>query len=204
MDRSICSDAWRQCADASGPAQDCTEIAARHGGQRRREISCWWRIMRWAWSKLDLAAAAFDAAENSRPASTIKGIDGLALPARWQFPGQPEWHKGTAYPEAYTFAGLVAVAFSWMWLRKMMQPSPILRWSPRMPAAPMSSGVSQWGSFGKDQQEPTKPLQPWRIVKLELNSPRQACRSARPWWRRRRLPAVHPASRPAARPAPGP
>ena len=29
-------------------------------------------------------------------------------------------------------------------------------------------GVSQWRSFGKDQQAPTKPLQPWRIVKLEL------------------------------------
>ncbi len=30
-------------------------------------------------------------------------------------------------------------------------------------------GVSQWGSFGQDQQTPTKPLQAWRIVKLDLN-----------------------------------
>jgi hypothetical protein len=35
-------------------------------------------------------------------------------------------------------------------------------------------GISQWGSFGLDQQEPTKPLQPWRIVKLELTLRRPA------------------------------
>ena len=29
-------------------------------------------------------------------------------------------------------------------------------------------GVSQWGSYGKDQKQPTKPLLPWRIVKLDL------------------------------------
>ena len=36
-------------------------------------------------------------------------------------------------------------------------------------------GISQWGSFGQDQQTPTKPLQPWRIIKLDLSdaSPRR-------------------------------
>jgi hypothetical protein len=29
-------------------------------------------------------------------------------------------------------------------------------------------GVSQWGSFGQEQQAPTQPLQPWRIIKLNL------------------------------------
>lgn len=33
-------------------------------------------------------------------------------------------------------------------------------------------GVSQWGSHGKDQKQPTKPVKPWRIVKLQLNSRR--------------------------------
>ncbi len=33
-------------------------------------------------------------------------------------------------------------------------------------------GVSQWGSFGQDQQTPTKPLQPWRIVRLQLSAGR--------------------------------
>jgi hypothetical protein len=33
-------------------------------------------------------------------------------------------------------------------------------------------GVSQWASFGKNQQNPTLPLRPWRIVKLTLNAAR--------------------------------
>jgi len=116
--------------------------------------------------KLDLATAAFEPLKIPTDAKT-KGIDGLALLADGSFLAS---QNGTKEPH------ILRLTLSPDWSRlislEVVAEDDAAIADPSLVTADASGayvvGISQWGSFGKDQQELTKPLQPWRIVKLEL------------------------------------
>jgi hypothetical protein len=123
--------------------------------------------------KVDLATAVFEVLQIPVD-SRIKGIDGLARLADGSFLAS---QNGLSQPH------ILRLIVSPDWSRLLSweivaEDDPAIA-DPSLVTADASGayvvGISQWASFGKDQQEPTKPLQPWRIVKLELTQrPRSA------------------------------
>jgi sugar lactone lactonase YvrE len=118
--------------------------------------------------KLDLATVAFTPLQIPESVN-VRGIDGLArLPDGTFLASQ----NGTRAPH------ILRLALSADW-SKLLSADVIAQDDPAVadPSLVMADqsgayvvGVSQWASFGKDQQTPTSPLQPWRIVKLKLNA----------------------------------
>jgi streptogramin lyase len=116
--------------------------------------------------KLDLATAAFEPLKIPADAKT-KGIDGLVPLADGRFLAsqnglaEPRILRLTLSPDWSQLLALEVVAAN---DAAIADPSLVTADS----SGAYAVGVSQWASFGQDQQAPTKPLQPWRIVKLEL------------------------------------
>ncbi|MGZ5926025.1 MAG: hypothetical protein ACXWLJ_05040 [Rhizomicrobium sp.] len=117
-------------------------------------------------TRLDLATATFTTLKNPDGVNA-KGIDGLARLPDGSFLAS---QNGTKEPH------ILRLTLSPDWSRlvslEVVAEDDAAIADPSLVTADASGayvvGISQWGSFGKDQQEPTKPLQPWRIVKLEL------------------------------------
>ncbi len=122
--------------------------------------------------KVDLATAAFEALQIPAEAK-IKGIDGLARLGDGSFLASQNGLK-----EPHILRLIVSQDWSRLLSSEVVAEDDPAIADPSLVTADASGayvvGVSQWGSFGKDQQEPTKPLQPWRIVKLELTPRRPA------------------------------
>ena len=120
--------------------------------------------------KVDLATAAFEPLQI--PADVkVKGIDGLARLADGSFLAI---QNGLAEPRILKLT--LSPDWSQILLLDVLAQKDAAIADPSLVTADDSGayvvGVSQWGSFGQDQQTPTKPLQPWRIIELELNPPR--------------------------------
>jgi hypothetical protein len=103
----------------------------------------------------------------------IKGIDGLARLADGSFLAS---QNGLREPHILR----LSVSQNWsqlISLETVAEDDPAIA-DPSLVMADGSGayvvGVSQWGSFGQEQQAPTKTLQPWRIIKLELTPRRPA------------------------------
>lgn len=118
--------------------------------------------------KLNLATAAFTPLQIPESIN-VNGIDGLArLPGGTFLASQ----NGTRMPH------ILRLTLSPDW-SKLLSADVIAEDDPRVadPSLVMADqsgayvvGVSQWASFGKEQQTPTAPLQPWRIVKVALSA----------------------------------
>jgi len=115
-------------------------------------------------TRLDLATAAFTPLKI--PEGNVKGIDGLARLPDGSFLAS---QNGTKEPHILR----LTLSPDWSELRSadvIAADDPAVT-DPSLVLADASGayvvGVSQWGSFGQGQA-PTKPLQPWRIVKLDL------------------------------------
>ena len=116
--------------------------------------------------KVDVATA--DVVPLKIPGGTnVKGIDGLARLADGSFLAS---QNGTRAPH------ILRLTLSQDWselvsLETVAQDDAAVA-DPSLVMADSSGayvvGVSQWGSFGQEQQAPTQPLQPWRIIKLEI------------------------------------
>jgi hypothetical protein len=116
--------------------------------------------------KLDLATATATPMEVSGEID-LKGIDGLVrLPDGRLLASQ----NGTRAPHILRLAVTPSLVVS---AEVVAQNDPAVA-DPSLVMADQSGayvvGVSQWASFAKDQQAPTAPLQPWRIVKLALKA----------------------------------
>ena len=120
-------------------------------------------------TKLDLATASFTPLKIPEGVN-VKGIDGLARMPDGSFLAS---QNGTKEPH------ILRLALSPDW-SELLSTEVIAADDPAMadPSLVLADdsgayvvGVSQWGSFGATQT-PIKPLQPWRIIKLEL-SPRR-------------------------------
>lgn len=117
-------------------------------------------------TRFDLATATFMTLKNPDGVNA-KGIDGLARLPDGSFLAS---QNGTKQPH------ILRLTLSPDWSRlvslEVVAEDDAAIADPSLVTADASDayvvGISQWGSFGKDQQEPTKPLQPWRIIKLEL------------------------------------
>lgn len=117
-------------------------------------------------TRLDLATATFTPLKIPNGVNA-KGIDGLAVLPDGSFLAS---QNGTKEPHILR----LTLSPDWSALRSaelIAADDPAIA-DPSLVFADGSGayvvGVSQWGSFGQDQQAPTKPLQPWRIVKLNL------------------------------------
>lgn len=117
-------------------------------------------------TKLDLATATFTALKIP-DGSNVKGIDGLARLPDGSFLAS---QNGTKEPHILR----LSLSSDWSELLKadvIAEKDPAVA-DPSLVLADDSGayvvGVSQWSSFGSTQT-PTKPLQPWRIIKLALN-----------------------------------
>jgi len=117
-------------------------------------------------TRLDLATATFTALKIPDGVNA-KGIDGLARLPDGSFLAS---QNGTKEPHILR----LTLSPDWSELRSadvIATNDPAVA-DPSLVLADASGvyvvGVSQWGSFGQDQQAPTKPLQPWRIIKLDL------------------------------------
>ena len=116
-------------------------------------------------TKLDLAAATFTALRTPDGVNA-KGIDGLARLPDGSFLAS---QNGTKEPR------ILRLKLSGDW-SELLSADVIPADDPAVadPSLAMAdssgayvAGVSQWNSFG-EAQAPTKPLQPWRIIKLEI------------------------------------
>ncbi|MEO7054814.1 MAG: hypothetical protein ABI191_07540 [Rhizomicrobium sp.] len=114
-------------------------------------------------TRLDLATATFTPLKIPDGVNT-KGIDGLARLPDGSFLAS---QNGTKEPHILR----LMLSSDWSELRSadiIAADDPAVA-DPSLVMADSSGayvvGVSQWGSFG---QAPTRPLQPWRIVKLDL------------------------------------
>jgi sugar lactone lactonase YvrE len=116
-------------------------------------------------TRLDLAAATFTALKTP-DAVNAKGIDGLARLPDGSFLAS---QNGTKEPHILR----LTLSPDWSELRSadIIAANDAAVADPSLVLADGSGayvvGVSQWGSFGR-AQAPTKPLQPWRIIKLDL------------------------------------
>ena len=117
-------------------------------------------------TKLDLATASFTSLKIP-DGINVKGIDGLARLPDGSFLAS---QNGTKQPH------ILQLKLSADW-SKLLSADVIAADDPAVadPSLVMADdsgayvvGVSQWSSFGATQV-PTKPLQPWRIVKLDLS-----------------------------------
>jgi hypothetical protein len=117
--------------------------------------------------KVDLATATFAPLQIPADAK-IKGIDGLARLADGSFLAS---QNGLAEPRILRLG--LSPDWSQILSLDVLAEKDAAIADPSLVMADSSGayvvGVSQWGSFGQDQQAPTKPLQPWRIIKLEIN-----------------------------------
>ena len=115
--------------------------------------------------KLDLATAAFEPLKIPTDAKT-RGIDGLVPLADGSFLAS---QNGLSPPRILRL--VLSPDWSGLLSLEVVAQDDAMVADPSLVTADSSGafvvGISQWASFGKDQQEPTKPLQPWRIVKLE-------------------------------------
>jgi hypothetical protein len=116
-------------------------------------------------TKLDLATATFTPL-NIPDGSNAKGIDGLARLPDGSFLAS---QNGTKEPHILR----LMLSTDWSELRSVdiiAADDPAIA-DPSLVMADGSGayvvGVSQWGSFGQ-AQTPTKALQPWQIIKLDL------------------------------------
>jgi sugar lactone lactonase YvrE len=116
--------------------------------------------------KIDLATAAFEPLKIPADVKT-KGIDGLALLADGRFLAsqnglaEPRILRLTLSPDWSQLLSLNVVAED---DAAIADPSLVMADS----SGAYVVGVSQWASFGQDRQAPTKPLQAWHIVKLDV------------------------------------
>ena len=117
-------------------------------------------------TKFDLATAAFTPLKIP-DGINVKGIDGLARLIDGSFLAS---QNGTKQPH------ILRLTLSPDW-SELLQQDVIAADDPAVsdPSLVLADdsgayvvGVSQWSSFGATQA-PTKPLQPWRIIKLALN-----------------------------------
>jgi|SRR5665213_8543 len=120
--------------------------------------------------KLDLVSATLTPLQIPDGVN-VKGLDGLARLPDGNFLAS---QNGTRAPH------ILRLALSPDWSKLLSaaviaQDDPAVA-DPSLVIADQSGayvvGVSQWASFGKSQQTPTLPLQPWRIVKLTLSAAR--------------------------------
>jgi len=116
-------------------------------------------------TRLDLATATFTPLKTPDGVNA-KGIDGLARLPDGSFLAS---QNGTKEPHILR----LTLSPDWSELRSaevIAADDPAVA-DPSLVLADASGayvvGVSQWGSFGQ-AQAPTKPLQPWRIIKLDL------------------------------------
>jgi streptogramin lyase len=116
--------------------------------------------------KVDLATATFEPLKIPADAKT-KGIDGLAQLADGSFLAS---QNGLAQPRILRL--VLSPDWSQLLSLEVVAADDAAIADPSLVMADSSGayvvGVSQWASFGQDRQTPTKPLQPWRIIKLEL------------------------------------
>jgi len=117
--------------------------------------------------KFDVATASF--ARLINPGSiNIKGIDGLARLRDGSFIASqngtraPHILRLTLSPDWSTLLSADVIAAD-----DPAVADPSLVMADRSGAYVV--GVSQWASFAKERQAPTAPVQPWRIVKLQLS-----------------------------------
>jgi len=117
-------------------------------------------------TKLDIATASFVPLKIPEGVN-IKGIDGLARLADGSFLAS---QNGTKEPH------ILRLTLSSDW-SELMSSDVIAADDPAVsdPSLVLADdsgayvvGVSQWSSFGENKQTPTRPLQPWRIVKLDF------------------------------------
>jgi len=117
-------------------------------------------------TKLDLATAVFTALKI--PAGiNVKGIDGLARLLDGSFLAS---QNGTKEPHILRL--MLSPDWSELLSAEVIAADDAAISDPSLVMADDSGayvvGVSQWASFGQEQQAPTKPLQSWRIIKLDL------------------------------------
>jgi DNA-binding beta-propeller fold protein YncE len=117
-------------------------------------------------TKLDLGTATFTPLKTPAGAN-VKGIDGLARLPDGSFLAS---QNGTRQPH------ILRLSLSTDW-SELLSAAVIAADDPSVadPSLVLADksgtyvvGVSQWGSFGEGQT-PARPLQPWRIIKLDLN-----------------------------------
>ena len=116
--------------------------------------------------KLDLASGNF------RPLQipdgvNVKGIDGLARLSDGSFVAS---QNGLKQPRILRLH--LSPDWSKVQTLEVVDESDPLTADPSLVTADASGvyvvGISQWSSFGQNSQTPTKPLQPWRIVRFTL------------------------------------
>lgn len=116
-------------------------------------------------TRLDLATATFTPLKIP-DGINVKGIDGLARLPDGRFLAS---QNGTKEPHILRLT--VSPDWSQLLSAEVIAADDPAVADPSLVLADHSGayvvGVSQWGSFG-ETQTPTKPLQPWRIVKLDL------------------------------------
>ena len=118
--------------------------------------------------KVDPAAAAFEPLKIPADAKT-KGIDGLARLADGSFLAS---QNGLAEPRILRL--ILSPDWSQLLSLEVVAEDDAAIADPSLVMTDSSGayvvGVSQWASFGQDRQTPTKPLQPWRIIRLDIHS----------------------------------
>ncbi len=116
--------------------------------------------------KVDLTSGEFVSLQ-APDGVNAKGIDGLMRLADGRFLAS---QNGLRNPRIVTLT--LAPDWSQLVTLDVVAADDALVADPSLVAADASGaylvGVSQWGSFGQNNQTPTKPLQPWRIVKLDI------------------------------------
>jgi sugar lactone lactonase YvrE len=117
-------------------------------------------------TRLDIATAAFTTLKTPDGVN-LRGIDGLALLPDGSFLAS---QNGTKEPHILRL--MLSPDWSQLLSADVIAADDPAVSDPSLVMADASGayvvGVSQWSSFGENKPAPTKPLLPWRVVKLDL------------------------------------